>query len=363
MRFLRIPSVVLFASLLLCSQVAHAQNYNGTYTVSNQQGGTVTLSLNQDGGGNITGSMTGNGQRYTVEGIVDQGVAMGMIYNDMGGVYFEARLGGSQLNVTLIEPDANNQPDYSRTQQLFLNRQGSGAATPSQGKPPAKPPAGNAQGGRSGGRGGSSSLIGSWSCQSVEGQAQLQFVSQNQLIYNGERTQYSLVEGVIRVMEEYGPADYRYNLSGDNLVVTDQYGGSMQCTRVAQGQQRQGATGGAGASGGTGMERLLRGEKCAYSSSPDGGYSTTRRIYFDGAGRFAYTELGEVSVPQVIGYGQGQWDPGSYRVLGNNRGNEVHLTFDNGAQVVVYVHHVYQGEIMELWYSDQVYAPSLCPGG
>ena len=84
--------------------------------------------------------------------------------------------------------------------------------------------------------------------------------------------------------------------------------------------------------------------------------------FFDGQGRFVYTTLSEVDVPEVIGYGQAAGDPGSYRVLGSNRGDEVHLTFDNGSRVVMYVHHLYRGEIMELWYDDIVYAPGLCPG-
>jgi len=205
-------------------------------------------------------------------------------------------------------------------------------------------------------------LIGRWSCQTVEGPASLQFMSENQLIFNGERAQYTLVEGAVRVMGEYGLEDYRYNVQGDVLSVTDPYGSSMQCQRQAQ-SQPQGQRGMGGGGGGTGMERLLQGEKCAYTSSPDGGFSTTRRLYFDGNGRFVYATLSEVDVPEAIGYGQGQGDPGSYRVLGNNRGDEVHLTFDNGSRVVMYVHHLYQGTIMELWYDDLVYAPGLCPGG
>ena len=352
-------SVLLTFSLLLLPPAVFSQNFTGTYSVVNQQGGTVAFELNQDGTGNITGTMSGNGQRFTVEGMVEDGAAVGLIYNEQGGVYFEARLSGSQLGVTLIEPDAYNQPDYSKTQQLLLSRQGVGAAEAAPGRRPAKQPAGKPQreaGARTGS--GQGTLLGNWRCQTAEGPAQLQFLSQNQLVYNGERTSYSLIEGGVRIVEEYGPVDYRYSLDGDNLSVTDQYGQSMQCQRQAQGQRAPANTG----QGGTGLERLLQGEKCAYSSSPDGGFSTTRRIYFDGNGRFAYGTLSEVGTPEVIGYGQGQGDPGSYRVLGNNRGDEIHLTFDNGAQVVVYVHHLYQGTIMELWYDDMVYAPGLCPG-
>jgi hypothetical protein len=360
MRSLLLPSVLLYLVLSLLPHMASSQDFTGTYSLTNQQGGTVTLTLSQDGARNITGSMVGNGQRYTVDGMVEESAAVGLIYNDLGGVYFEARLTGSQLNLTLIEPDAYNQPDYSRTQQLSLNRQGAGAASAAPGKRSAKQPAGQRQSGagvRSGG--GQGTLLGSWRCQTAEGPAQLQFLSQDQLVYNGERAQYSLVQGAVRVMGEYGPTDYRYSLSGDDLSVTDPYGQSMQCQRQAQGERARAAAGG----GGTGMEQLLQGEKCAYSSSPDGGFSTTRRIYFDGNGRFVYGTLSEVGTPEVIGYGQGQGDPGSYRVLGSDRGDEVHLTFDNGSQVVVYVHHVYQGMIMELWYDDMVYAPGLCPGG
>ncbi len=204
-------------------------------------------------------------------------------------------------------------------------------------------------------------LIGKWSCQTEEGPAALEFLSENQLVFNGERAQYSLIEGAVRVMGEYGLEDYRYTLQGDVLSVRDPYGSAMRCQRQEQAQV-QGQRG-LGGGGGTGLERLLEGEKCAYSSSPDGGFSTTRRLHFDGTGRFVYATLSEVDVPEAIGYGQGQGDPGSYRVLGTNQGDEVHLTFDNGSQGVMYVHHIYQGTIMELWYDDLVYAPGLCPGG
>jgi hypothetical protein len=210
---------------------------------------------------------------------------------------------------------------------------------------------------------GKAGLIGRWSCQTEEGPASLEFVSENLLVFNGERAEYTLVAGAVRVMGEYGLEDYRYELRGDVLAVADPYGSSMQCQRQKQTRpQNQPGVGGGGV-GGSVLERLLQGEKCAYTSSPDGGFSTTRRLYFDGNGRFVYATLSEVDVPEVIGYGQGAGDPGSYRVLGTNRGDEVHLTFDNGSRVVMYVHHLYQGNIMELWYDDLVYAPGLCPGG
>jgi hypothetical protein len=445
--------VVLSIGLMLLPSVTGAQSFSGTYTVTNNQGGVVTLSLQQDATGNVMGTMSGQGQSFQVEGVLEGSAAVGAIYNEGGGVYFEAVFSGPQLMLTLIESDANNQPDYAKSQVLVFGRQGGVAAPPS---PAAGPPAGNplaaggdpfvgafagseislelspAKGGYSGtltfqgqpypvkadakggqlsgtfaasgqnypfeasvqgnqlnlatagttyslarqgaaaqnatganplGRGarpaqraatGSAGLLGRWSCQTPEGPAQLTFVSETQLIYNGEATQYTMGQGSIRVMEEYGPAEYRYQLSGDNLVVTDPYGQTSQCRRQAA------AAGGMGRAG-SGMGHLLRGQLCAYSSSPDGGYSTTQKVYFDGQGRFTTgTETG-FDIPEAVGYGLSSGEGGTYQVTGNNRGDQIILTFPDGNVGVARVYHVGgDGVIYEVEYEGQVYAAGLC---
>ena len=94
--------LVLPLAVLLGSRVS-AQSYSGSFTVQNQQGANITLMLNQDAQGNITGTMSGNNQQYQVEGVLQEGTAVGAIYNDQGGVYFEAQLTGTQLQLTLID--------------------------------------------------------------------------------------------------------------------------------------------------------------------------------------------------------------------------------------------------------------------
>lgn len=445
--------VVLSFGLLLLPSVIEAQSFTGTYTVTNNQGGVVTLSLQPDATGNVTGTMSGQGQSFQVEGVLEGTAAVGAIYNEGGGVYFEAVFSGPQLMLTLIETGPDNQPDYAKSQVLVFGRQGGLAASPS---PAPGPPAGNplatggdpfvgafagseisleltrAKGGHSGtltfqgqayrvkaeaqgsqlrgtfaaggqsyafeaslqgnqlslatagttyvlarqgaaaqgaaganplGRGaraaqpaasGGASLLGRWSCQTPEGPAQLTFVSETQLIFNGEATQYTMLQGAIRVMEEYGPAEYRYQLSGDNLVMTDPYGRASQCRRQAA------AAGGMGRAGG-GMEYLLRGQLCAYTSSPDGGYSTTQKVYFDGQGRFTTgTETG-FDIPEAVGYGLSSGEGGSYQVTGNNRGDQIILTFPDGSVGVARVYHVGgDGVIYEVEYEGQVYAAGLC---
>jgi hypothetical protein len=447
----RIPALAAIA--FLTSSSLMAQSYTGTYTVTNTQGALVTLMFQQDAGGGLTGKMVGGDVRFQIEGMVEEGIAMGAMYDDGGGVLFEAQLQGNELLLSLFEIGPDGEPNYQQSREIVLTRGGAGAVPSDAGPRAENPLAGGRddrfagsytdqgialalQGGggsytgtltfqgdaypltasasgssltgtftaggesysfnadlqgnqlslTSGGTnylltrqgavagapanplagappvapaGAGSGLLGRWRCQTGEGMAEMEFISENQLSFNGERSQYTLVQGAVRVMEQWGPVDYRYQLSGDNLNVSAPDGSSMRCTRANQ-ARRDAAVGGGG--GGAGLERLVRGEKCGYSSSPDGGFSTTRRLFFDGQGRFVYTTLSEVDVPEVIGYGQAAGDPGSYQVMGSNRGDEVHLLFDNGDRVVMYVHHLYRGEIMELWYNDIVYAPGLCPG-
>jgi hypothetical protein len=125
--------------MLLAAPGAVAQQYTGTYAVAGQDG-TVTLALRQAADGQLTGTMSGNGAEFTVEGIVEEGVAMGAITHAQGGVFFEATLDGDQLTLTLVEVGAGNMPDYSKTRTLVLRRAtgptaGGGGAPPTGGNP------------------------------------------------------------------------------------------------------------------------------------------------------------------------------------------------------------------------------------
>lgn len=456
----RLPILIPF---LLIPTVAVAQNYSGSYTVQNQQGGSITLTLNQDAQGNLTGTMSGNNQQYRVEGMLEEGIAVGAIYNEQGGVYFEAQLQGTELLLSLIEPGADNQPDYSQMQELVLTRQGAAAGVmpqprmPAQGSNPLA--AGGAQGagdpfagtftgegmslvlqgsqggytgslsfqgqsfpvqataqggqlqgvftaggqqyafqaavqganmtfvtdgnryplarqggavvqanplGRQAAPAGGSGLLGQWSCQTVEGPAQLNFVSSNQLTYNGESSPYEVAGNVIRVPGDWGPVEYRYQLQGDRLSISGPDGSTSQCQRQQAGQPARGAAGGVGG-GGTGMEANLQGLLCSYSSSPDGGYSTQHLLQFNGQGRFWYGVETAWDIPSTTGVSR-NWDNGenvgSYQVTGTGRGSAVYLRFADGQVGTARVYHVYQGtEITELFLEgpDRHYGKSLCP--
>jgi hypothetical protein len=406
----------------------------------------VTLTLRQAVDGQLTGTMSGNGTEFRVEGMVEEGVAMGAITSAQGGLLFEATLDGDQLTLTLVEVGAGNVPDYSKARTIVLHRAGGAVPPGGGGVPGASPLAraggpftgsfsgdgitvafsgatgsyrgtltfqgasypiqGEAQGDRlegtftadgqsypfaavlegtgivleSGGQryalqrvggsppanplatrggapagGGGSGIIGRWACQTGQGTAQLAFVSDRELVFNGERTSYQMSGATIQVQGEWGPVVYQYTLEGNRLAVSAPDGSAMQCQRQADGVS-------AGAPGG-GMESMLQGPRCSYSSSPDGGYSTLHKLYFDGQGRFTSGTESAYSGDPGSAYGLSN-DPnaGVYRVTGNSKGAGIHLTFPDGSTAVAHVYFVDSdtGQILELQLNDRLYAPSLC---
>lgn len=111
------------------------EDFTGTYTLS-YEGTTLTLNLQQDQAQMITGSLTSTtGVNYTIQGQVSEGVAVGICYDQQGGVYFEAYFAEQQLVFTMIEPNEYNMPDYNKVQTLTFERSGTGTQIPGMGVP------------------------------------------------------------------------------------------------------------------------------------------------------------------------------------------------------------------------------------
>jgi hypothetical protein len=101
----------------------------GKFTMQNPQGATLTLLLQADGPGKVTGSFGGNGVMFLVEGQLQGETASGTMRNSTGGVYFEAERQGAQLHLILVEPGADGKPDYTRGRELLLAPEGASAGT------------------------------------------------------------------------------------------------------------------------------------------------------------------------------------------------------------------------------------------
>ena len=123
-----------------------SKGLSGTYSYDDQ-GTTVTLILKEEGNGSVTGSLAGpDGLQMKVEGMMQEEAAVGSCYNDQGGYYFEAYQENGKLTLNLIEPGADNAPDYSRTQQMIFSRSGGGkSSSPSPLSPGRTLPAGRQQ--------------------------------------------------------------------------------------------------------------------------------------------------------------------------------------------------------------------------
>ncbi len=122
-----ILGALLFWGMVPCP--VWAETLSGIYTLSSQ-GVTLTLTLKQDPQENIKGTLSSTtGAQLQVEGIVKDGVGLGVCKSKEGGSYFEAHLKGDQLLLALIEPGPNNSPDYSKVKQLtFKRKEGSTAS-------------------------------------------------------------------------------------------------------------------------------------------------------------------------------------------------------------------------------------------
>ncbi len=237
MRQSLVCSAILPCLVFLSVELSFAQSYSGTYTAANQQGGTITLTLRQDAQNALLGTMSGNGAQFQVEGIVEEGIAVGAIYNDEGGVYFEAQLQGSQLLLSLFNVGADNEPDYSNPTELILNRQ-AGAAAPAPSPPPVAPGAAPSGGGNP--LGGGSSFAGSFVGEGISLQLQA-----SQGGYNGTLTfqgqsypvQATATDAGLQGTFSAGGEAYSFeaSLQGDNLTLVSA-GNTYQLRRQSGGQ-------------------------------------------------------------------------------------------------------------------------------
>jgi hypothetical protein len=128
---MRIPIALAVALATAAGSEVIAQDYAGTYSTVNADGVTVRLTLQQDAQGNITGSIDNGQLSGQIQGQIEQGegAAIGLVAFQQGKLYFYGELDGSQLILTLLEPDANGNPNYESAQELAFNR----ATTAAQG--------------------------------------------------------------------------------------------------------------------------------------------------------------------------------------------------------------------------------------
>jgi hypothetical protein len=233
------------------------------------------------------------------------------------------------------------------------------AGSPTQGPLPqsmSKPSSGTGPGQQS------SSLSGRWMFRNQQGQLNLEFISANQLSFNGETTQYQLKEGIIQAMGDYGWIDYPYELVNGTLTITFPDGTKIPFTRAAtsSNQQNLNQQGTSRQSAGGGANWQLRGTLCSWSGSSNSssGYSRTRKLVFDGQGNYQFGSEASFSSGAGIAYGGNpNVETGTYTVgesfvtLRNSSGESYQFKINMRQD---------SGMITELMFDGTLYATGLC---
>lgn len=115
---LRLSLVLLF----WCAAVLAAENFAGTYTARNPAGNVVTLTLEQDAQGKVSGTLSGQGTSFKVEAEVRPEGLLGMLTGESGSLFLISRLRGNELDVVLAEQGPNGQPNMQATRQFVMTR-------------------------------------------------------------------------------------------------------------------------------------------------------------------------------------------------------------------------------------------------
>ena len=118
-----------FIAALVVSSAAVAQDYSGTFTTKNEQGGTVTLTLRQDAASNVKGTLTGNNNTFQVEGKATPQGLMGKVSGPQGLLYLIAEFEGEKLAVVLAEPMPNGRPNMDSARRILFTKGAGAAAT------------------------------------------------------------------------------------------------------------------------------------------------------------------------------------------------------------------------------------------
>lgn len=206
-------------------------------------------------------------------------------------------------------------------------------------------------------------LLGDWRCRTNGGVIQLRFVSENELIYNGESSNYQIKPNVIQVWNEFYWVDYPYSLKNDQLVIQFPEGYTLEFKRSGRSVGESGSQKDIGASSQANGRSYLYGKLCEYGSSSSystySSYSHTSWIYFDGQGNCQYGTEGSYSGNTGYAYSgdNGGQSQGSYQI----NGNKVSVAFQDGTRATFTINMVQDdGRITELKYGEKLFATSLC---
>lgn len=134
---------ITIAALLVATSLP-AQSVVGKYSTKNPQGNTVALIFEADGPTKVKGSLSANGVVFALAGEQRGGDVAGTMTGNGGNAVFEAHREGTQLRMILVEVGPNGQPNYQTAREVMFAVDNSAvvaAGTPAPASSPATPSA------------------------------------------------------------------------------------------------------------------------------------------------------------------------------------------------------------------------------
>jgi hypothetical protein len=134
-RWNRMLPMLLLALAVVHALPAQSRRVEGTWEAATAAGSKITLVLRQDGR-RVTGTLSGNGAQFAVEGELEaEATFYGTVRSRDGALFIAAELDGASLGVGLAEMNAAGVPDLRNAQQIRMQRvtTAGGAGTSSAG--------------------------------------------------------------------------------------------------------------------------------------------------------------------------------------------------------------------------------------
>jgi len=207
----------------------------------------------------------------------------------------------------------------------------------------------------------SSKPTGNWLCQTEYGSVSLNFISDDQMVYDGETLNYVISGNTLKVYSDYVWIDYPFELKDSQLIISYPEGYRLLFNKVSETNVDISSDNNNSGTQNSG-ERYLNGTLCEYgsssSSSSYSSYSHTNRLYFDGRGNFQFGTESSYSGSAGSAYSSDNAaKTGTYRISGD----EVILTFRDGSTYKFSIYFIQDdGQITEMYYGEKLYAAGLC---
>lgn len=320
---LRRLSLLALPWILTTAAPVSAQDYAGTWTMATPNGGAITLTLQLDNSGRVSGSLSGNGNSFPLEGRRQGGGLVGQATIPGGALHFEASQSGGQLTMVLAEMDQSGQPNAATRQELRFTRAGGAGNAMAGGGMGSASGGGNPFGvGASGGGGGGDPYVGTFANGEVTfsispaqgGYAGSLQVQGQSIPFSAQRTGDHLTGnlnsgGTTYIFEARVQGNTLSVLSDGQTVTLERSGagggGAPMMGAPPQNGMQNGMNGGGGMGGGGGAgastqlgQLLLSSAWCSfsYSGTSDNtgtGRSNTSRVQFSADGTAVQTTGGE----------------------------------------------------------------------